>query len=106
MSSRRHTPATTRERRGWLLIDRIIVKQKLNLSPASQQIVINASQLHACSVSRNFHCKPLNRGVEIEQQRPVAIAADHALDPEEGGDARSSGHWLYTIEYLFPFRKQ
>jgi hypothetical protein len=32
---------------------------------------------------RQIERQPLNGGVEIEQQRPLAIVAEHALNPEE-----------------------
>ena len=45
--------------------------------------MVDRRQLHGRRMIRHLQGEPLERRVEIEQQRPLAIIADHALDPEE-----------------------
>ena len=51
--------------------------------PAPQQIVVNASELHDRGIVRLGRINALDGGVQIEQQRALAIVAHHALNPEE-----------------------
>jgi hypothetical protein len=41
---------------------------------------------------RVVRSKPLNGKIEVEEQRALAVVADHALSPEERGDARAARH--------------
>ncbi len=51
--------------------------------PAPQQVVIDAGELHDCGIVGLGRVNSLDGGVEIEQQRALAVVAHHALDPEE-----------------------
>ena len=60
-----------------------IPRDALDVSPAAKQVVIDGCQLHGRGMIGQIERQPLNRCVEIEEQRPLAIVAQHALDPEE-----------------------
>src|SRR3954469_24391891 len=40
----------------------------------------------------------LNRGVQVKEQRSLAIVANHALNPEEGGRSRPSRYGRYVMK--------
>jgi hypothetical protein len=75
----------------------------LHLCPLPQQVVIDAGQLNAGfldagGLSAAACGDSLDGGVEVEEQGSLPIVADHALDPEEAGDARASRHWLHAVQ--------
>ena len=45
----------------------------LYVGPAPEQIVIHRRQLHGCGMVGQIQRQPLNRSIEIEQQRALAI---------------------------------
>src|SRR5215204_6991453 len=55
----------------------------LDVSPAPKQIVIDGRQLDGRWMIRQIERQSLYRRIQIEQQRPFAVVAQHALDPEE-----------------------
>jgi hypothetical protein len=77
--------------------------------------VIHASQLHRGLLSdglvRQIAPEPLDSQIEIEKQTALSIVAQHALDPEEGADARAAADGrdvMQTgrgIEHHVPSRK-
>src|SRR4029450_1188092 len=69
-----------------------------HLRPLAEQVVVNASQLHDRRMRRDVARELLNGYVEIEQQRPAAVIANHALNPEERRDARTSGDGGHAVK--------
>src|SRR4029450_8257202 len=63
-----------------------------HLRPLAEQVVGNASQLHDRRMRRDVARELLNGYGEIEQQRPAAVIANHALNPEERRNAGAVGH--------------
>jgi len=55
-----------------------------NFSPAPQQVVIDAGELHYGGIVGLGWVNALDGGIEIEQQGALSVVAHHALDPEEG----------------------
>src|SRR4051794_24266184 len=67
--------------------------------PAAEQIVIDTGQLnHGCVALPPIAGDRLNRGIEIEQDAPGAIVADHGLNPEEGGESAAARDGGYMVE--------
>src|SRR5580698_11474400 len=64
----------------------------LHLCPLPQQIMVDAGQLYPDWTSWNFNRKLLNRPIEIEEECPVFVTADHTLYPEEGGNTRTTSY--------------
>ena len=61
-----------------------------HLLPAAQQVVVHGCELHGGFTLRNLACDALDGRVQIEQQRTLTVVANHALNPEERGDACAS----------------
>src|SRR4249919_3382786 len=85
--------------------------KRLELRPLAEQVVVHAGQLHESGVMGRFGANPLNRGVEVEEQRPLPVVSNHALNPEERADAyaaRYRAHVMKTrrrIEHQMPGRQ-
>ena len=58
--------------------------------PTAQQVMVNTCELHR--INR------LDRHVQIEQQRPVAIAAHHALIQKNEADSRAARHGAHVMQ--------
>src|SRR5262249_13034058 len=70
----------------------------LEISPPAKKFAVHRRQLHDRRVRRHVKRQSLDGGIEVEQQRPIAIVAHHALDPEERRDPRASGDWRNTVQ--------
>ena len=83
-------------------IARFLHSRHLHLRPLPQQVVIHPGQLHRSSPSPPpCACRsrqPLDRCIQIEQQRPLRILPDHALHPEEAAHPRPPRHRLHTMQ--------
>src|SRR5687767_5667151 len=47
---------------------------------------------------RAITSEPLDRHIEIKQQRTLAVVPHHALNPEERCESGASGHWADVME--------
>jgi len=47
---------------------------------------------------RHIDRQPLNRGIQIEQQRAIAIITQHALNPEERRDPRAARDRAHVVK--------
>jgi hypothetical protein len=70
----------------------------LQISPASQEIVIDARQLQDRYVVWTVCAEALNREIEIEKKRALPVVAHHALNPEERRHARSSRDRSHVVQ--------
>src|SRR5215831_16738561 len=68
------------------------------LRPRAEQVVIAARQRHHAGVVGHRVVHLVDRHVEIEEERPVALFAHHALDPEERGEAGASGYRVDAVQ--------
>ena len=60
--------------------------------------MVDACQLDRGWVAGRIAGDPLNCQIEIEQQRSLAVVANHALNPEEGSNARAASHRIYMVK--------
>src|SRR5689334_12038485 len=54
-----------------------------NLGPLAKEIVLYAGELDGAWMVGHVAVQPLNCHIEIEEQGPLCIVADHALNPEK-----------------------
>src|SRR5215213_10518718 len=62
------------------------LRGRSNFRPLAEQVVVDACQLDRRRVAGQLAVHALDGRIEVEQQRPLAVVPDHALDPEEGAD--------------------
>lgn len=55
----------------------------LDFGPLAKQVVVDARELNGGGVAGVVAIQLLNRKIKIEQDSPLRIFADHALNPEE-----------------------
>src|SRR5262249_11992204 len=70
----------------------------LGFRPATKQVVVDASEANAYRRVGTRLIDLLDCGVEIEQQSTFAVFANHALDSEKRGYARSAGDGLDVMQ--------
>ncbi len=63
--------------------DSLCTSRVLQLSPLAKQIVVHRRSLHHAWVFRMVFCKPLDGVIQVKEQCPLRIVANHALYPEE-----------------------
>src|SRR5215469_10718954 len=69
----------------------------LGVSPLAQKIVVDTGQPHARIMVCAGSTELLQRIVEVEQNRAPGLIPDHALHPEEGGQAGAPGNGLDAV---------
>src|SRR5688500_9832144 len=70
----------------------ICMNLSLHLRPAPEQIVINACELDRRRMIGRLRGDTLYGRIHVEQDRPLAVIADHALDPKKRRDPPAACH--------------